>query len=992
MQNEFLIDESHFPELLYVHSSSLLFPNVHLFTQQVPWLTDLINGSSPLHSSIDSHPQQPGCRPVIKPSTVRDDSLVEDVYNGDITRKHNSCAVVSQAEGGEGFSNVSVELCHPDILAGAISNLKLSVDDGNTCDGTQHPFESALVDGFHTFGRGMDGVGGVVVVGDNGTPAGGSSSGGGSGKTGNGVNNSNSGAGNGSGTSTQATSVAAAGSTSASNNHIHSGNSTSGNSKKKSHIQMHQQQQSQQGISPQQGSAPVSPQPQQPQQSQPLQQTQGTDQLLGGVVVSSPLHLGLTADPAAPSPAVGVTSLAAAGAAPSTSCCSSSSSSSSSSSASSSSAASVVPSFWSTASPEDTFLQGFQSLNGTVTFQQFPPNPSTLFGTGITTAPHLGGLGHMAAQQQATAPQRRAITAHHNFQQQQQQQQRQQASLLLNNSKTYPAWSSAPQPSLWTTAAAQPGGGNAGGGGQGAGGAQGQVNPNIAIPQSQHHQQQQQPPSPWGSIPQQQPPPPPPPTTSQQQQQQQRRSMPSINPVAPIKKPIFSPQAPQQQGGGQPVGPQGRHLPQGTPLPHQGPLHSNQTHAQLGQTSLISASKFHRSTSYPGQIPHQAAVGAKPSVEITSVDDQRDVVLAYQNIPREMLSDNVVLWTESGRMEYLPVDRGSNYDSMRFSGLESRLLDLMRTNSDHNDHFKGKSPFGFNEENHLLDDGTLDQTVPNMNSPARGSPNPQTVERMERFSRKVFVGGLPPDIDEEEITSAFRRFGPLVVDWPHKAESKSYFPPKGYCFLLFQDEMSVQALIDACITDDDKLYWCVSSPTMKDKPVQIRPWNLSDSDFVMDGSQPLDPRKTIFVGGVPRPLRALELAMIMDRLYGGVCYAGIDTDPELKYPKGAGRVAFSNQQSYIAAISARFVQLQHGDIDKRVEVKPYVLDDQMCDECQGARCGGKFAPFFCANVTCLQYYCEHCWATIHTRPGREFHKPLVKEGADRPRAVPFRWC
>ena len=49
-----------------------------------------------------------------------------------------------------------------------------------------------------------------------------------------------------------------------------------------------------------------------------------------------------------------------------------------------------------------------------------------------------------------------------------------------------------------------------------------------------------------------------------------------------------------------------------------------------------------------------------------------------------------------------------------------------------------------------------------------------------------------------------------------------------------------------------------------------------------------------------------------------MCYAGIDTDPELKYPKGAGRVAFSNQQSYIAAISARFVQLQHGDIDKRV--------------------------------------------------------------------------
>lgn len=76
------------------------------------------------------------------------------------------------------------------------------------------------------------------------------------------------------------------------------------------------------------------------------------------------------------------------------------------------------------------------------------------------------------------------------------------------------------------------------------------------------------------------------------------------------------------------------------------------------------------------------------------------------------------------------------------------------------------------------------------------------------------------------------------------------------------------------------------------------------------------------------PLPAVELAMIMDRLYGGVCYAGIDTDPELKYPKGAGRVAFSNQQSYIAAISARFVQLQHGEIDKRVS------GEQLLSSCQ----------------------------------------------------------
>lgn len=122
-------------------------------------------------------------------------------------------------------------------------------------------------------------------------------------------------------------------------------------------------------------------------------------------------------------------------------------------------------------------------------------------------------------------------------------------------------------------------------------------------------------------------------------------------------------------------------------------------------------------------------------------------------------------------------------------------------------------------DDNLLDDGHGNQGVPGV----LGSPGcypHQNGERIERFSRKVFVGGLPPDIDEgedncilvfydciilmsfgpsvitivffsssvccfffyvpsDEITSSFRRFGHLVVDWPHKAESKSYFPPKG---------------------------------------------------------------------------------------------------------------------------------------------------------------------------------------------------------------------
>ena len=68
--------------------------------------------------------------------------------------------------------------------------------------------------------------------------------------------------------------------------------------------------------------------------------------------------------------------------------------------------------------------------------------------------------------------------------------------------------------------------------------------------------------------------------------------------------------------------------------------------------------------------------------------------------------------------------------------------------------------------------------------------------------------------------------------------------------------------------------------------VQVRPWRISDSDYIMDGSHAIDTRKTIFVGGVPRPLKAIELAEIMNEKYGNVCYAGIDIDTELKYPKG----------------------------------------------------------------------------------------------------------
>lgn len=66
-----------------------------------------------------------------------------------------------------------------------------------------------------------------------------------------------------------------------------------------------------------------------------------------------------------------------------------------------------------------------------------------------------------------------------------------------------------------------------------------------------------------------------------------------------------------------------------------------------------------------------------------------------------------------------------------------------------------RTPFTI-DENHILEEGGLDQTVPTLCTPPGASPGSQPGgDRIERYSRKVFVGGLPPDIDEGEFAGKF---------------------------------------------------------------------------------------------------------------------------------------------------------------------------------------------------------------------------------------------
>ena len=215
------------------------------------------------------------------------------------------------------------------------------------------------------------------------------------------------------------------------------------------------------------------------------------------------------------------------------------------------------------------------------------------------------------------------------------------------------------------------------------------------------------------------------------------------------------------------------------------------------------------------------------------------------------------------------------------------------------------------------------------------------------------------------MQEVFGQFGQLEVSGPRGANPKLTFFPKGFAFLVFQEEMSVHRLLSSCEKEEGKWFLWMGGAELQRKKVQIRPWDLADNKYVKEGTLQLDSRKTAYIGAIPRQIKASELAVIVNNFYGGVCQVTIHVDLEFRYPRGSGRVVFANRESYMAAVKDRYVKLRFGKSDKRVEITPFILDNQHCDVCYGNMTEGDVAPFFCAELACLRYYCEPCWVTIH---------------------------
>ena len=232
------------------------------------------------------------------------------------------------------------------------------------------------------------------------------------------------------------------------------------------------------------------------------------------------------------------------------------------------------------------------------------------------------------------------------------------------------------------------------------------------------------------------------------------------------------------------------------------------------------------------------------------------------------------------------------------------------------------------------------------------------------YSRKVFVGGVPWDITEEQLRTAFSKFGNFAVQFPTRdSASSSNVRIKGYLYLIFDNRESVRNLVEqikevGAESNGGSVTFNFRIKCNRNKHVQIVPWIISDN-FWEERCFDLEERIwTIFVGGLHGKLYAQALFAIFNSLFNNVISVKIDTD-EYNYPTGSGSIRFSSRKSYIDAINANYIEVKTSTFGpKSIEIQHY-MEDELCSVCLNSP-GKKFC-----KTECFEYFCEMCWKRKH---------------------------
>lgn len=251
---------------------------------------------------------------------------------------------------------------------------------------------------------------------------------------------------------------------------------------------------------------------------------------------------------------------------------------------------------------------------------------------------------------------------------------------------------------------------------------------------------------------------------------------------------------------------------------------------------------------------------------------------------------------------------------------------------------------------HWIGDFSTEQSTNNNNG----------LQQIPLLSQKVFIGGVPRFATETDIHANFDRFGVFEIQWPklhggHKEQHRE----NGFFHIVFHNAKSVCALLDSCSRHTNNsacadYFIHFETATGSRKTVEIIPWNIGDNNYALRPPQQLDSKKTIFVGNLHGTMTARYLWRLMEDLFGGAVYAGVDID-KYKYPIGSGRVTFDNSSSFLHAVSTAFVDVRTPRFLKRLQIEPH-LQYRFCSLCKTAA-----GDLFCRNFACFDYFCQRCW-------------------------------